>query len=423
MTDHSTADDGSGEGPDSGEAILEGLLVVDFSEGIAGPYCTKLLAGFGARVVKVELPRGDVSRQRGPYPDDQPNPEASGLFLHLNAGKEGIVVDYERPEGARVVRDLIAGADVVIESAVPGRLVDLGLAADDLLGLRPSLVVCSVTPFGQTGPRRHDPATSITLFALGGPMSASGRADSEPLKLAGNVIEYQAGNTAFTAVLGALYYAGATGVGQHVDISNLETQAGSTDRIRAYHLAHQYSGTVVLRDSAVGRRVGGAGGRFVAADGVTVTPGAGVWPTHIERMVATLDEPRITDLLAEEGPAAVSAAGDLVNPVIAAWVAQRSGRQAMREAQANGWPIVVVNNPLSILTDEHLAARGFWREIDHPIAGRLPYAGPPWRIDEGGWGPATAAPTLGCHTDAVLAQVAGYDEDEIRSLRSSGIVA
>jgi CoA:oxalate CoA-transferase len=401
---------------------LDGLVVIDLSEGVAGPYCTKLFAGFGARVVKLELPRGDPARWRGPFRNGHADPEASGLFLHLNAGKNSAVVDYERPEGAGIVRDLLGSADVLVESFRPGKLADLGLEPKAIMEAHPALVLCSVTAFGQTGPRRNEVMTSITTFAMAGPMNSSGSALREPVKQAGNVIEYQAGNTAFAATLGAIFWSLQTGHGQHVDISNLETQAGSTDRVRAYHLAYQYTGTVVQRDRMIGRIHGGVGGRFTAADGTVVTPGMRVWPTHIERMVSVLDDARVTALLNDEGPQAVSSAGELVNGVIADWVGNRTGRQAMREAQAQGWPMVVVNDPLSVLSDQHLEARGFWRKADHPVAGLLPYAGAPWRVDGGGWDQITTAPVLGQDTDPVLGELAGYSSEKIADLRAAGMI-
>jgi crotonobetainyl-CoA:carnitine CoA-transferase CaiB-like acyl-CoA transferase len=131
---------------------LAGLLVVDLSEWVAGPNCAKILADFGARVVKVERPGGDPARRLGPFPDDVPEPEASGLFLHLNTNKESIVVDPSRPDGAGIVRELASRADVLVESFRPGTLASWGIAPAELIAHNPRLVVTSVTPFGQTGP-------------------------------------------------------------------------------------------------------------------------------------------------------------------------------------------------------------------------------------------------------------------------------
>lgn len=411
------------DAPGRDELPLAGVLVVDLSEGIAGPFCTKLLGGFGARVIKIERPGGDPTRRRGPFPGDEANPEASGLFLHLNTDKDGIVVDLERPEGTAVVRELVARAHVVVESSKPGAFAGSGLDPSELLDTWPQLVVCSITPFGQTGPYRDYEMTDIVGFAMGGPMSANGNPEREPVKLVGNMVEVQAGNTACAIALGALFHAENTGEGQHVDVAVFETQNGSTDRRREHHMAHQYSGTVVERSTAVFGALEAPGGRFRAADGVFVTPGEKVWFGHADRMVATLGDETLRKILADQGSAGVCDAHELVNPIIAAWAAARTGREAMREAQRNGWPLVVVNDPQSLLSDEHFTARGYWQSLAHPVAGDLPYCGPAIRLDGGGWELRRAAPTLGQHTEGVLRELAGYDGDRIAELRAAGVVA
>src|SRR6266511_1804140 len=261
---------------------LAGVTVIDLSEWVAGPHCSKLLADFGARVVKIEQPGGDPARRMGPFPADDPDPERSGTFLHLNTNKESIVINVMRPEGAALVGELALGADVVIESFRPGTLASVGLAPADLIRRTPSQVVTSITPFGQSGPYRDWEMTEIVAFAMGG-MSASGVAGREPVKLAGNVVLMQSGATACTATLGALFHAQETGVGQHVDVASFETQNGSLDRRRYYLLSYAYSGTVAERAVAVGSGRPAAGGRFDCADGKLVTTGR-IWPDHVGRM-------------------------------------------------------------------------------------------------------------------------------------------
>ncbi|HUZ10860.1 MAG TPA: CoA transferase [Acidimicrobiales bacterium] len=397
------------------------MVVVDLSEGVAGPYCTKILADFGARVIKVEPPSGDWARGLGPYREDRADPEAGGMFLHLNTNKEGIVVDLESDEGAGLVRDLALKADVLVESFRPGRLRELGLGASDLLGSKPELVVTSVTPFGQTGPYRDFEMTEIVAFAMGGPMNASGVPEREPVKLLGNLVHMQAGNTACTATLGALYLALETGRGQAVDVAVFETQNGSTDRRRYYHLAHQYTGTVSRRAAVVGDARVAPGGRFVAGDGGLVTTGR-IWPDHLARMVAVVGDPEVDSLFRRGGAGALAEAGEIANAAIARWVGARTARQAMREAQAGGWPVVVVNDPRSLLSDDHLEVRGFWVSADHPVAGPVVHAGPPWRIGGGGWELHRTAPLLGQDTDRVLAEVVGYGDERVARLRADGVV-
>jgi crotonobetainyl-CoA:carnitine CoA-transferase CaiB-like acyl-CoA transferase len=400
---------------------LDGVVVLDLTEWVAGPNCTKLLADFGARVIKVERPGGDPARRMGPFADGRPDPERSGMFLHLNTNKESIVVDPSRPEGAAVLQALAALADVVVESRAPGVMASWGLDPADLLTAHPRLVVASVTPFGQTGPYRDWEMTEIVAFAMGG-MSVSGVAGREPVKLVGNVVLMQSGATACVATLAALLHAQVRGEGQHVDVATFETQNGSLDRRRYYLLSYQYSGTVAERVAVVGAGRPAAGGRFDCADGKQVTTGR-IWPDHVGRMVNVLGNEELAARWRSDGLALMMDEPDWINRLLAGWAATRPARGAMREAQAAGWPVVVVNDPLLLLEDDHLLARGFWVTAPHPVAGALPYTGPPWRVDGGGWKLKHSAPTLGQHTDAVLRGDLGLHDAAIVRLRSMEVVA
>jgi crotonobetainyl-CoA:carnitine CoA-transferase CaiB-like acyl-CoA transferase len=160
--------------------------VVDLSQGIAGPYCTKLLADSGAEVIKVEPPHGDLSRRAGPFPGDLSHPEMSGRYLHLNTGKESVTLDLADAADRAAPRRLLAGADLFVESFEPGYLAALGLGYADLKDEFSGLIELSVTPFGQTGPYRHYKASAFLILALTGVMYQSGDPDREPLATAGD---------------------------------------------------------------------------------------------------------------------------------------------------------------------------------------------------------------------------------------------
>jgi len=184
---------------------LSVLRVLDLSEGVAGAFCTKLLAGFGAEVIKIERPgAGDPLRRHGPFPDDLPHPEKSALFLYLNTGKKSITLDITQRSGALIFRRMVEEAEVVVENFAPGYLAGLGLDYDSLARIKPRLVMTSVTPFGQNGP--YEP-------------------DREPLKAGGYQAEYQAGLHAFAATATVAFSADATEVGQHIDIAVVECLA------------------------------------------------------------------------------------------------------------------------------------------------------------------------------------------------------
>jgi crotonobetainyl-CoA:carnitine CoA-transferase CaiB-like acyl-CoA transferase len=181
------------------------LRVLDLSEDVAGAFCAKLLAGFGAEVIKIERPgAGDPLRRHGPFPDDLPQPEKSALFLYLNTGKKSITLDIAQPSGALIFRRLVEEAEVVVESFAPGYLAKLGLDYGSLANIKPRLVMTSVTPFGQDGPSEPD---------------------REPLKTDGYRAEYLAGLHAFAATATVAFSADATEVGQHIDIAVIECLA------------------------------------------------------------------------------------------------------------------------------------------------------------------------------------------------------
>jgi crotonobetainyl-CoA:carnitine CoA-transferase CaiB-like acyl-CoA transferase len=185
---------------------LQEMRVIDISTGIAGPFCAKLLADYGAEVIKVEQPgRGDTSRYEGPFPNGVPHPEKSALFLHLNTSKKGVTLDIESAAGQEMLRRLAAEGHILIESFSPGRLDSLGLGYEALKRLRSDLVMTSVTPFGQTGPHSDYQFTELTIFAMGGAMYREGLPDREPLKYGGEMAQYFAGTAAAAATMAASF--------------------------------------------------------------------------------------------------------------------------------------------------------------------------------------------------------------------------
>jgi len=260
---------------DTGGQPLSGIRVIDLTQGIPGPFCTKILADFGADVIKVEKPEiGDYTRRMGPFPGDISDPEKSGLFLYLNTNKRGITLDLKSAEGLDAVKSLVTGADILVENFKPGTIDKLGLGYDVLKEINPGLIMTSVSNFGQTGPYRDYIASELVLYAMGGRMGASGLPDRYPLKLGGNHVQYQAGNNAAMATIFAWYgreYQGSGG--QQVDVSILETQLGSINGRLTSLLGYQYNGE---RGKRLGpSRAGYPNGHFPCIDGTISVSGAG----------------------------------------------------------------------------------------------------------------------------------------------------
>jgi crotonobetainyl-CoA:carnitine CoA-transferase CaiB-like acyl-CoA transferase len=223
------------------------LRVLDLSEGVAGAYCAKLLAGFGADVIKIERPAGgDPLRRHGPFPDDLPHGEKGALHLYLDAGKRSITLDMGQRSGALMFRRLVEGAEVVVEGLPPGHLAESGLGYESLASIKPRLVMTSVTLFGQDGPYAGYKATNLTAFAAGGQMAVSGESDADLPKRGGHRAEYQAGLHAFAATAVAAFSADATEVGQHIDIAAMECLAAMLEP-QVSSRAHEGSDTCTRR--------------------------------------------------------------------------------------------------------------------------------------------------------------------------------
>ncbi|MCP3987908.1 MAG: CoA transferase [Actinomycetia bacterium] len=360
---------------------LAGIRVLELAEGIAGPYAGKLLADFGADVIKVEPPDGDRSRRLGPFPTEESDPEQSAMFLHLNTNKRSIVANVDDP----AVEALIAEADVVIQS-------DPTPDPAQLRSRYPALVVVTVTAFGLTGPYAGFKGEEIIHIAYGGPMSASGAPEREPLKMGGSIGQYQCGTMAAVTALAGLAMAAQSGQGTHVDLANTETQVASIDRRMTYLLFAAYLGEDV-------ERVGGyavspfPGGCRPSADGHVMVSTLMNW---IPRMLSVLEEPEMKALYDDPGWIFNPDLPDQADALLLAWTLTRGRQEAMEEAQPAGWPVTAVNRPVDLLSDEHFAERGFFTNVDHPIAGSLRQAGAPIRMDEG-WQLNRPAPTLGQH--------------------------
>ncbi len=257
--------------PNGAPQALSGVRVLDLTQYIAGPFCTKLMAGFGAEVIKVEPPgAGDVSRGYGPFRDDIPNREAGGLFLYCNTNKKSITLSLDTETGREIVRRLAAGSDVVVESFAPGEVDAMGLGYEALQALNPKVVLLSISMFGQDGPWRDWKADEVNLHAISGLMSITGDPGREPLKNGGHQALYNTGINAFTAATMAIYAQMVRGIGQHVDVSAYETMSFLNEPPRVIQASQQ--GDYIAR-------VGNHNTLLPAADGHVnvVRGGAGIF--------------------------------------------------------------------------------------------------------------------------------------------------
>ena len=405
------------------QMALSDITVLDFTHWIAGPYCSKLLADYGADVVKVERPGvGDGARAMGPFPNDEPHPEKSGTFLHLNTNKRSITLDLKTDGGRRAALALAARADVAIESFRPGTMERFGLGFEALSAANPALVMTSISNFGQTGPYRDWRGSEIIFYGMGGELYSTGVREREPVKLGGTVGLYQAGAVAAYATLGAIFAARDEGAGQRVDVSLMETQAGSIDRRMSMLLAYQYNGDVSGR-VPMGSASGSGGypsGTYPCADGYFQVTGGNNYFDRARDMLGNPPELAGDEWLTPEAQMDDEMAG-LFDAVFYPWLLDRTKREIWETAQRSK----VLSGPLNTMEDLNrdpvFRERGAFEEIDHPIAGELTYPGRPFIMGATPWAIRRPAPTLGQHTDEILSEI-GATSEEIEDLRARGAV-
>ncbi len=396
---------------------LEGIRVLDLTRNVAGPFATKLLADYGADVLKVEPPDGDPSRHFGPFPDDVPHPERSGLFLHLNTNKRSITLDPSTADGAALVVRLAAGVDVVLEDFPAGEAKRLGFGWDVLAEGRSDLVMASITPFGQSGPYRDYLGTEITLQAIGGPLRNTGHGEKEPLKLAGDTAHYHAGVTAAFAIMATRLRVEMGGEGDTIDISVYECQAGFRDRRTIFLTAASYTG--MTRNRPVpGSRL--ATGVRPCRDGyVNVLAGRDV--KVLLRLIERedlLDHPDIEKRPLEMPPQFM----EELEALYLGWLMQHDKNDIIARAQELHILCGAIMTVEDLVTDAHYRGRGMWDTVEHPIAGTFEYPGRPLIMSATPRAPLRRAPLLGEHNDEVYIDGLGMARDELARLGAQGVV-
>ena len=409
---------------------LSDIKVLDFTQHVAGPYCTKLMADQGADVIKVERPgAGDLARRLGPFPGDVPHPEKSGLFLHLNTNKRGVTLDLATAAGRNIALQLAAEADVVVESFRPGTMASFGLDYQSLKALKalkasnavnPNLVMTSISNFGQTGTYRDFRGSDIIFYAMGGEMTGTGLAEREPVKLGQNVILYQAGATASVATMGAIFLAFDPDdcLGQHVDVSIMETQVGSIDRRMTALIAYQYTGETSSREHYGGTSY--PNGIYPCEDGYFALAGSRVYFPRAVRMLGSpeaLQDPKWYTPQAQSDPELKEEFEQMFYP----WILSRSKQQAWEAAQEARVLSAPLNTMEDLANEPFFNGRGVFAQVEHPQAGRLKQPGRPFIMGESPWALRRPAPLLGQHNQEVLTGL-GYTNEDVLCLRQMGVI-
>ena len=401
------------------EGPLKTLKVVELCEFVAGPWCTRLLADFGAEVIKVERPgTGDVARRRGPFPKDLPNPEASGTFLYLNTGKLGVTADLESADGREIFRKLVADADILVEDRAPGEMKRLGLDYETLKKLNPRLIMTSITPFGQTGPYKDYKAQHLNLYHASGqgyllPMW-SPTLDRAPVRGPGFVGEYDGGMSAVIATLGALFWRDSGGTGQHIDIAKQQAMLHlDRSQLRRYvdaGVSPNRTGKGRLLESLLPCK----DGNYI----VVVLSSQEQW----EGLWKAMGSPEWGGKPPFNTQAGLSDNYPELRERLIAWSKQNYPEEIFQAIQENKSACAPVQTAEQFYKSRHVAERGYLTEIDHPVAGRFKYPGLPFKFSNLPAEARQPAPLLGQHNEQVLGERLKYSREELVKLKQAGVI-
>ena len=398
------------------DSALAGLRVLDLSTHRAH-LCARILADMGADVIKIEPPAGDGGRRIGPFLDDIPHHDRSLFFWFYNLNKRAITLDIEHPRGRELFLKLAGSADLVIESFAPGRMAAMGLGWDVLHRANPALVMLSIAPFGQTGPYRDFEADDTVLTASGGMLYVNGSPGRQPVRPIGLQAYHSSANYGAIAALTALLARDSSGEGQWIDLSMQEATAAAVE-----HVAGGYFSTGAPEP----RRGTLHWSRFFRVgkcrDGYIMHCTLGDWTSLIEWVKSDgkaqdLEKPEWNDVMYR----AVNA--EHLFDVLDEWVKDYTRDDLLERAQALRQPYAIVRTPEALLTDEQLAGREYFVDVEHPELGRtIRYPGAPYLFNGAPWRVYRRPPLLGEHTGAILRDELGIESDEVAVLAAEQVI-
>ena len=375
---------------------LEGVKVVELGQLVSASYAGKIMADLGADVVKVEEPGGDLARQRGPFPGGVADPEKSGLFLALNTNKRGITLDFARDRDR--LAQLVAWADIVVHNYPAAQMAERGIDYDAFRRINPRLVLCSITPFGLTGPYKDYSAYELNVSHGGGwgwlSPGASDFPDLPPLKVAGHQCDFQGGVSGAMASLAAYQRALETGSGEHIDLS---TQAFIAAFLEQNFVYYSYSDRIASR---LGKRLLYPWGIFECQDGLLFI--LAVEEDQWERIVELMDKPEWAGWEIFKGVTERSKNQDVMKMYLDEWVKDWKVEELWHQAQSRRICFAPVFGMEQLSKQEQLRSRNFFVEVTHPKAGTVTQLGPPYQLREPWWQIRRPAPLLDQHTDEVL---------------------
>ena len=403
---------------------LSHIRVLDLSRVLAGPWCAQNLADLGADVIKVERPKaGDDTRHWGPpFARDAQGKDTAetAYFIAINRNKQSITVDISQPEGQDIIRKLAAQSDVVIENYKVGQLKKFGLDYDSLKQVKPDLIYCSITGFGQTGPYARRPGYDFIVQGMGGFMSVTGEAedfpDASPQKAGVAIADIFTGMYASTAILAAVVHRDCTGEGQYIDMALLDTQIAVMANVASAYLC----------SDEIPLRWGNASPAIVpyqtlpTADGwIIVASGNN---DQFRDFVSAGGQAHLADNpLYSANPLRVKHRKQLI-PLLEVMTRQKTKAEWITLLEQAGVPCGPINNLKEVFENEQVQAREIELQVPHPTAGKMKLVASPMRLSKTPVEVRMPPPTLGQHTAEILRDRLQLDSEAVDQLRQKGII-
>ena len=377
---------------------LEDVRVVDMTHVWFGPWCTMMLADMGAEVIRIEPPWGAIDR----ISEGMLYGGAPYTFHHLNHNKKDLTLNLKNPEGMRLLKELIKKSDIIVQNMSVGTMEKLGLGYDELKNLNPGIIYAALSGFGQTGPYKNRNCYAVFAEAMSGHTRMTGDGvdpQGPPIEMAMALGDTLPGSLAAMAILGALRYRDKTGLGQMIDVAQLDCMVAVNPGITGYFLSGLTNWEMRKKYPT-----GGIGGIFKAKDGGYVRVGA-FSPSALENMKNFLKVEEPTKEDCEK------------------YIAMKNRDEAVEELVAADLPASPIYQIDETVKDPHLAARNMFIDLQHPLAGKVRTVNNPIKFSLTPVERKTAAPTLGQHSKEILSRILGLSEDQIQELINNGVVA
>ena len=389
--------------------VLSGIRVLDFSQVLAGPFCTMNLADFGAEVIKIEKPgSGDGSRIFGPFVADQ-----SGYYILVNRGKKGITLDLKK--GKDIIYEMVKSCDIVVENFKPGVMEKLGYSYDKLKEINPRLIYCSISGFGQDSPMRDLPAYDIVAQGMSGMMSITGYPNDPPARVGSSLGDVSAGLYAVTGILLALYNREKTGTGQYVDIAMLDSVFAF---IETNVVRHTIGG---VHPTRVGARhpLSAPFDIYMCKDAYVIIAVAS--DHHFAKLCEMIGQPDLIKNPKFDSDPHRSENDVELKAILEKFLADYTVDEAMKMMQERSIPCGPLCTVDEACQNPSILARDMLVEIDQPGAGKLKITGNPMKLSDTPPDPKHAAPLLGQDTKSVLKDDFGFSEEQISKWESEKI--